>query len=158
MPKPNFQRMMQIIDETFEMRKDPGQIQVSPAQQKKLAAIHPATLSEFANEDGPLIWILLIPTTKEIMQSFLGAKITEKELLDKTVIGISYDCIYLCSASTLPEVRGKGETKALCIKAIKDIVRQHPIKTLFVWPFTKEGSLLAQGIAKELDMNLLVKD
>jgi hypothetical protein len=157
MPKPNFQRMLQIIDETFKMRDDPGQIQVTPDQQKKLAALHPSTLSELANEDGPLIWVLLIPTTSAIMNLFLQNKISEKELLDKTQVGEKYNCIYLCSVSTLPEMRGKGQTKAICIKAIKQIAAQHTIKTLFVWPFSKEGKFLAQKIAKELDMDLLNK-
>ncbi|MBL7931336.1 MAG: hypothetical protein JNL60_05525 [Bacteroidia bacterium] len=158
MAKPNFARMMQVIDETFATRNDPGQISVSPAQQKKLAAIHPSTLSELANDDGPLIWLLLIPTTKEIADAFLSGKITEKELLDKTPIGASYDCIYLCSASTLPEARGKGQTKSLCIKAIKEIAALHPIKTLLVWPFTKEGNILAKKIANQTGLELLVKE
>lgn len=157
MPADNFKRMMQVIDETFATRNDPGQIQMNAAQRKKLEAIHPSTLSELANEDGPLIWVLLIPTTQEVMQAFLNGKITEKELLDQTKVGQPYDCIYLCSASTLPELRGKGQTKALCIKAIKEIASQHPVRTLFVWPFTKEGDYLAQGIAKALGMELLIR-
>lgn len=79
--KPNFKLMMSLIDETFATRKDPGQIQVSQAQIKKLHAIHPATLSEFANDNGPLIWILIIPTRSAIMHEFLTGKITEKQLL-----------------------------------------------------------------------------
>lgn len=158
-PKPNFQRMLTLIDEVFATRNDPDQIQVNQKQLKKLQNIHPATLSELENEDGPAIWILIIPTTKDIMNDFLQHKISEKELLAKTKAGDSYDCVYLCSATTLPEYRGKGETKKLCIAAIRSVCNTHPIKTLFVWPFTKEGELLAAKAAKECGLELLkVKD
>lgn len=156
-PKPNFNRMLQLIDEVFETREDPDQIQVSPQQLKKLEKIHPATLTEKSDENGPLIWILMIPTTKDIMTDFLEAKISEKELLERTKPGDSYDCIYLCSATTLPEIRGKGETKKLCIAGIQSIGKDHKIETLFVWPFTKEGEILAEAIAKECGLELRKK-
>jgi len=156
-PKPNFNRMLQIIDEVFETRNDPDQIQVSQTQLKKLEKIHPATLTEKADENGPLIWILMIPTAKNIMNDFLEGNISEKEVLEKTNPGDKYDCIYLCSATTLPECRGKGETKKLCITGIKNIMKDHSIKTLFVWPFTKEGELLADAVAKQCGLQLLKK-
>lgn len=155
--KPNSKRMLQLIDEVFATRNDPDQIHVTPQQLKKLAEIHPATLSELANENGPLIWILMIPTTKTIMKEFLEEKINEKELLEKTKPGVKYECIYLCSATTLPEFRGKGETKKLCINEINEIRKDHPIKTLFVWPFTKEGENLAKTVAKECGLELRKK-
>jgi hypothetical protein len=155
--KPNFQRMLQLIDEVFATRNDPGQIHVNQKQLKKLEAIHPATLTEFADENGPLIWILVIPTTKKIMQDFLHGTITEKQLLERTKVPAVYDCIYLCSATTLPELRGKGKTKELCIKAINDIRKDHPIESLFVWPFTKEGEKLAGSIAQECGLQLFKK-
>jgi hypothetical protein len=155
--KSNFERMLALIDETFATRNDPGQIQVSRTQMKKLQAIHPATLSEMSNENGPLIWVLLIPTVKNIMQEFLQNKISEAQLLKKTKPGQKYDCIYLCSATSLPEARAKGQTKALCVKAIQDICKDHPVDTLFAWPFTKEGGSLADKIAGEVGMTLLKK-
>lgn len=156
--KPNFKLMMELIDQTFATRNDPGQIQVTQAQMKKLETIHPSTLSEFANENGPLIWILLIPTMRSVMNEFLEGKISEAELLKKTKPKQNYDCIYLCSATTLPEARHKGETKKLCLRAINEICKDHSILTLFVWPFTKEGEKLASVIAKECCMELKVKE
>lgn len=156
-PKPNFNRMLQLIDEVFATRNDPDQIQVNQQQLKKLQAIHPSTLTEFANEEGPFIWILIIPTTKSIMNNFLEGRISEKQLLEKTTAGDNYDSIYLCSATTLPEFRGKGETKKLCIKAINAIHETNPITTLFVWPFTKEGEILAKKIAGDCKLQLKVK-
>ena len=149
--------MLQLIDEVFATRNDPDQIQVTQKQLKKLGAIHSATLSEYANQEGPLIWILMIPTTTVIMTEFLSGKISEKGLLKKTKPGISYDCIYLCSATTLAEYRGKGKTKQVCLEAIERIMKDHPIKTLFVWPFSAEGRRLADSLANACGLKLLEK-
>ena len=153
--KLNFDRMMKVIDEVFATRKDPDQLQVTNQQRKKLEKIHPATLSELADDNGPLIWVLIIPTTSKVMKDFINGFISEKELLERTNPGDSYDALYLCSASTLPEERGKGKTKRLCIEAINSIKKDHSIKTLFVWPFTREGNALAESLARELGLNLL---
>ncbi|MGZ3899186.1 MAG: hypothetical protein ACXVO9_13390 [Bacteroidia bacterium] len=154
-PKPNFSRMMKVIDEVFATRKDPDQLQVTPQQLKKLEKIHPATLSELSDDNGPLIWVLVIPTTTNVMREFVKGNISEKELLERTNPGDSYECIYLCSASTLPEIRSKGKTKKLCLEAINAIRKDHPVKTLFVWPFTREGNALAETLAKECGLKLL---
>jgi hypothetical protein len=149
--------MLTLIDEVFATRNDPDQIQVSENQMKKLQEIHPATLSELANDEGPLIWVLLIPTTKKVMEDFLIGAISEKQVLDQTEPGQNFDCIYLCSATTLPEMRGKGATKKLCLQAIADICRDHPITTLFVWPFTKDGEKLAKSVATMAKLELRIK-
>jgi len=155
-PLPNFNRMMTLIDEVFDTRKDPNQLQVNQKQMKKLEQIHSATLSEFADENGPVVWVLIIPTTTTIMKDFLAGKISEKDILDKTKPGEKYSCIYLCSVTTLPEYRGKGESKKLCMQAIKSICKDHPIESLFVWPFTKEGEKLAEALANKCNLPLYV--
>src|SRR5688500_19040546 len=105
MDKPNYRRMMRLINETFATRSDPDQLQVTGEQLKKLGKIHPKSLSEVSDLNGPLIWALLIPTTQNVMNEFLTGHISEKELLEKTRPGQKYDCIYLCSVTTLPEAR-----------------------------------------------------
>jgi hypothetical protein len=158
MIKPNFQRMMRIIDETFATRNDPDQLQVTEHQQEKLAAIHRATLTEVADENGPLIWVLIIPTVTSVMNDFLRKKISEKQILELTQVGQTYDCIYLCSVTTLPEIRGRGRTKEAVLDAVGKIRADHPVRTLFTWPFTKEGDRLAEAIAEETGMKLLKRD
>jgi len=156
--KPNYKLMLALIEEVFATKNDPNQIQVTPSQMKKLAKIHPDTLSEIANENGPLIWILVIPTTIRVMHDFLQGKITEKGILDETPISEKYQAIYLCSATALPETRCKGNTKALCIKAISSMMQSHPIEHLFVWPFTSVGMQLAQCIANHTQLKLHTKN
>jgi GNAT superfamily N-acetyltransferase len=55
----------------------------------------------------------------------------------------------------LEEYRGKGIAKRLTLEAIDSIRKDYPLKTLFVWPFSKEGELLAEAIAKASSLPLL---
>lgn len=155
--KVNYEIMLSLIDEVFATRNDPDQIQVTEQELIKLNQIHPSCLTELADENGPLIWILIIPTTSLIMEDFLNDKITEKELLENTPLNTHYDAIYLCSATTLPEARNKGKTKELCLKAMKEIQKTNPIEKLFVWPFTKAGEALANSIASASALKLYCK-
>lgn len=154
MVQDNYERMIQLVTESFDMRNDPDQISVSPEEQKKLSSIHPSTLSEMANDDGPIVWILLIPTTQTIMERFLAKKISEKQLLDLTRVGDTYESVYLCSASVLPEFRRRGYAKEIALNAIMDIQKYHPIKSLYYWPFSDEGKVLARSLARALDLQL----
>ena len=146
--------MIQLADQFFETKNDPDQISVTEDVMSQLHKIHPATLSEKKNENGPIIWILILPTTFGLMEAFIGEEITERELLDKTPVGASYDAVYLCSALVLPEHRGKGLAKGLTIEAVRSIQHDHPIKYLFYWPFSPEGEHLAKSIARELGLPL----
>ncbi len=146
--------MMALVTEFFDARNDPEQISVTEEERDKLFAIHPATLSEMANEDGPLVWILLVPTTAVIMEEFLKGTITEKQLLEQTLPNNSYSAIYLCSASVLPEFQHKGLAKEVTLEAIEKIKKDHPIKALFYWPFSEEGKALAKSVARTTGLSL----
>jgi GNAT superfamily N-acetyltransferase len=154
MPQKNLVRMIQLADEFFGTRNDPTQISVDRKVIARLQKIHPGTLTEKKNKNGPIAWILIIPTTNDLMKLFIKRKINEQELLDKTPLRATYDSLYLCSALVLPEYRGKGLAKSFLIKAIKSIQRQHPIKYLFYWAFSIEGKKLAESIAKEFGLPL----
>ncbi|MBI3509717.1 MAG: hypothetical protein HY064_03565 [Bacteroidetes bacterium] len=153
----NFDRMLELVDEVFSTRHDPSQLQVNEDVLHRLQKIHPATLSE-ENNNGPVAWILIIPTTEKIMNEFLNGKISEQELFDKTFPGEKYEAIYLCSATVLPEHRKKGLALMHTLRAINEIRKDHPVKFLFVWPFTNEGKLLAEKIAERTNLELKIKE
>jgi hypothetical protein len=153
----NFRRMMEIIDGVFETRNDPDQLQVTEKDIAKLQALHPSTLSEYNEGNGPCIWVLLIPTTRAIMNQFLEGTISENGILQQTKPGTKFKTVYLCSATTLPEHRGKGLTSKLTIDAINSMRAENPVTDLFVWPFTKEGEVLARKIAESLNLPLHVR-
>jgi len=58
MQAPNYHRMFDLIDEVFSTRNDPNQLLVNEDVIQKLNSIHPATLTELADDNGPLIWVL----------------------------------------------------------------------------------------------------
>jgi hypothetical protein len=154
---PNYQRMFQIIDDVFATRNDPDQLQVDEEVIQKLNEIHPACLSELADENGPVIWALMIPTTEKVMNDFLSGKISERELLDHTNKGEKFTCLYLCSVTTLPEYRRKGETTKICLNAIEKIRSNFPIAALYVWALTSEGESLAKKLAAKVKLPLMLR-
>ncbi len=158
MAKSNFERMIALAESAFDTRNDPQQLDVNQEVIAQLQSLHPSTLSEYDDGKGPVVWILLIPTTQELMQQFLENKIGEIQLLEKTSAKEKFTAIYLCSAMVLEEYRGKGIAKKLTLEAIQNIRKLHTIQTLFVWPFSKEGEALARNIAQTLQLPLKVRE
>lgn len=150
----NLERMIKLADEFFKTKSDPDQISISKESMQKLRRIHPGCLKEKRDKNGPIAWILVMPTTRELMNKFLRKKINEQQLLDQTLPGRKYDSLYLCSALVLPEHRGKGFARLLVSRAITSIRRQHPIKQLFYWAFSAEGKGLAASVAREFNLPL----
>ncbi len=146
----NFQRMIQLADEVFSTRTDPNQLDVTEEVMEKLEKIHPNSLSSHIDGDGPVVWILLIPTTNAIMQLFLKKEISEKELFNLTQAGQSYEAVYFCSALVLPEFRKKGLAFKTALNALENMMRDHPIKNLYAWSFSEEGADLAKRISIKL--------
>ena len=148
MVKSNYERMIQLAEEVFAVKSDPSQLDVDQEIIERLKKIHPATVSEQSDENGPIAWILLIPTTLELMNMFLDKKISEKELFHLTPLNSTYEALYLCSALVLEEYRRKGITKRLALEAIESIRKDHPLKSLFLWAFSKEGELASETLAR----------
>jgi hypothetical protein len=154
MPPSNYQRLIKLAEDVFDMRNDPEQLQVDENIIEGLKHIHPATVSEYADENGPIAWLLVIPTTREVMEKFINKQVSEMELFQLTTGGKSFEALYLCSALVLPEYQRKGIIKGMVLKAIEDINKGHHIKALYVWAFSKEGELAAEAIAKLTGMPL----
>jgi hypothetical protein len=151
----NFERMMQLAAEVFEVHNDPQQLDVDENIITQLQALHPSAVMEYANEEGPIIWVLMIPTTRQLMNAFVNGQLGETELLNQTPVGIQYQALYLCSALTLPEFRNQGLTKKIALEAISEIRKIHPIEHLFVWNFSQEGSWLANSLANSEHIPLI---
>ncbi|HLE32860.1 MAG TPA: GNAT family N-acetyltransferase [Bacteroidota bacterium] len=151
----NLERMIRLADEFFATKSDSSQLSVTEEDREKLQRLHPATLSQQIEGDGPVAWILLIPTTEDLMEGFLTKGINEQELLNLTPQGAKYDAVYLCSALVLPEFRGKGIAKRVASDAIREIQKSHPIRSLFFWEFSPEGGSLADAVARETGLPVL---
>jgi GNAT superfamily N-acetyltransferase len=150
----NFERMIQLSDDVFSSRTDPDQLNVDENVMEHLQRIHPDTISEYEEGNGPICWILCIPTTLDLMTQFVDQKISERELYERTPLNFQYEAIYLCSALLLEEFRGKGIAQELCVSAIENIRKEHAIKALLYWSFSKEGEKLAEKISELVGLPL----
>ena len=74
----NYERMIQLVTEFFDVKNDPEQLDVDEHVIAHLHELHPATLSEVATEDGPIVWILVIPTLHKVMLRFISGAMSEK--------------------------------------------------------------------------------
>lgn len=146
-----------MAEDVFDYRTDNSQLNVDKNVISHLKEIDPATMSEYGDGNGPVVWILIIPTTLDLMNQFLNKEITEKELYELTPMHVQYEAIYLCSAMVLEEYRGKGIAKRLTVEAIESIRKDHPIQSLFVWAFSKEGESLAEKVADIVGLPLRKK-
>jgi len=104
-------------------------------------------LSEEVIGDGPVCWILLIPSTLKTMEDFVSGKISESEILKQSMqakkAAEKFEAIYLCSAIVLPEFRKQGIAKRLTLDAINSMRHDFDIKSLYSWPFSEEGKRLS---------------
>ena len=76
MAQSNFERMIQLSDDVFSSRTDPDQLNVDENVMEHLQRIHPDTISEYEEGNGPICWILCIPTTLDLMTQFVDQKIS----------------------------------------------------------------------------------
>lgn len=158
MTQTNFERMLQLADDVFSSKTDPHQLDISESVLDYLRKIHPASVSGQDEENGPVAWVLVIPTTTQLMNQFLDGKISEKELYHLTPLNKPYDVVYLCSAMVLEEHRRKGIAKKVTLQAIEAIRQDHNIKTLFAWTFTPEGLLATESIARAAGLALKLRN
>jgi len=154
----NLQRLIELADSVFDTKNDNNQLDVNEDVLFKLQKIHPSTISEYNEGNGPIAWVLLIPTTEKLMTKFIKKDISEKQLFELTPLNVKYKALYLCSALVLEEFRNKGITKRLTLSAIENIRKTHPIKSLFVWPFSPEGNIVAENIANTSQLPLLKRE
>ena len=154
MSKSNFERMMDLIDATFDVKNDPNQLDVDFEIIENLEKIHVATVTELDHGNGPEAWILIIPSNQDLINLFIEKKISEKELYERIPKDGKFDSLYLCSALVLEENRRKGIAMNLSINAIREFEKNYPIKNLFVWTFTKEGEIVSKKIAIQCNLPL----
>ncbi len=104
--------------------------------------------------------VTTIPTNKKIMKEFLESKITEQEMIDKSLDKISlknFNSLYLCYFILEKKYRGKEITSKAIEKIIDYYIKINPKITLFVWPFSKAGEKVAIKISEKFYLPLIIK-
>jgi len=129
---------------------------------EQLNELHPLTLSEEVIGDGPVCWILLIPSTLKTMEEFLSGKISESDILNQSIeekkTSNNFEAIYLCSAIVLPEFRKKGIAKKVTLEAVAAMREDFDIKFVYSWPFSEEGKKLSALIGELTELPLKMKN
>lgn len=152
--KKNLKRMLELAEEFFGAENDPDQIFHEEKDMDALMRIHSSSVTEIANEDGPIAWLVILPTTNELMEKFLKKEISERELLLKTNPGDAYQALYLCAALVLPEFRRQGIIFNAAKNTITTIEKEYSIHALFTWAWSPEGRENARKIAEALKLPL----
>jgi len=153
----NFEIMMQIVNEVFHYDTDPHQLQVDEAVVEQLSALHPSTCIELNDENGPIFWLILIPTSMATMEQFLKNELSEQALFDQALKENQYEALYLCSITVHPDYRHKGMAMRETQQAILQLKATWPINCLYYWPLSKEGEHLAQKLALEIGLPIYKK-
>lgn len=150
----SYERMIRLAEDSFHASEDPSVVNVTDELILRLRRMHPATVGEECDESGPIAWVLLLPTTGTLIGRFLEKEITERQLFAFTPDGNQYDVLYMSSALVLPEHRRCGIARRLIVDAVTAIRRDQPIRTLAYWPFSLEGKVLAESVARECNLPL----
>jgi|GEM_PF-145556 len=153
----NYQRLIQLAEQTFHASEDSEQISMTAADRAQLARLHPACIRERRVGDEPVAWMLLFPTSTALMERFLAGMIGERSLLHDTPAGAMYEAVYICSALVLEEFRARGIARELACEALREIRATQPIDALFIWPFSAAGEALARSVARETGLPLRIR-
>ena len=150
--------MMKIAELFFGTETDPDQMPINQESADKLLSIHKNTIVYKIDENGnPIAWVVVVPTSINVMNQFLKKEITEKELLDKAVEEKKFDTLYLCAAFVLPEYRRKGYAKELFEEAINGMPNGNNA-TLYCWLYSEDGKKLVAALSGVIKRPILSRD
>lgn len=151
------EKTMRIAEQFFGTEKDPDQMPINLESFYKIQKLHPKTIMVKLDGSGePISWIVVLPTSKELMHKFLDSAVTERELLDMSQQQERYEALYLCAAFTIPEHRRKGLTTELFKEAMNSIPLTDDFQ-LFAWPFSEEGKQVIEKLRSVLGKEILIK-
>jgi hypothetical protein len=151
-----------ISEDFFGMQKDPEQFQATE-ENKKYIFKHMQSFLNIIKNDGTIVgYSFLVPSTKEIMNSFVKGNITEADLFNKVkelkLTELNFETLYLCSAIIKKEHQLKGLALSGSVRLIESLIKKRGIQpALFFWAYSKEGAIVAKKVAKALNLNLVKK-
>lgn len=156
MDKKILDKILNISEQFFGTVNDPEQIPITEGSNFKLHKLHPKSFIYKLENGEPISWVVVVPTSKELMDKFLRSEISEKELLDMSEPQKEYGALYLCAAFTVPEYRRKGYAVEMFEEAVNSIPHTADAD-LFTWPVSPEGEKMIERLQLILKRNILVK-
>jgi hypothetical protein len=146
-----------ITEAYFGTSNDPDQIPVAKSSLEKLKQLSCYCINCAYEGDNPVSWTIAIPTSVGLMESFLREEITERTMFDKTQVG-DMGALYLCSAFTLGEFRGKGIAKELLTKQVAMFLGENPDMEVFAWAWSKEGGKLVGSLPVDIVKRVRIRE
>lgn len=156
MDKKIFDKMREIAEKFFKTANDPNQIPIGEESLRKFQKLHPKTIIYRTENNEPISWVVVLPTSNELADKFLRGEINEWELLDMTRPQRQYEALYFCAAFTIPEYRKKGFIIEMLKEAIDTIPHIKDVR-IFTWPYSQEGRLLIEKLERVLDIKIELK-
>jgi len=150
------EKTLDIAEQFFGSQEHPDYIPITRESDQKFERINPNFMVYKLKDGEPISWILVLPTSLDLMNKFIKGDINERQLLDLTKPEEKFEALYLCSAFTVPEYRKQGYV----IEMFKGVVKTIPLKdnfSLFAWPVTKEGRKLTEKLESVLGHKILIK-
>ena len=151
-----YEKGLAMAERVFDTPAHPDQMQATPENFNKLKSINPNTILYEVREGRPVAWVVLVPTTIEVMDKFLKGEISEQKLLDLTQPQEKYPALYLCAAATLPEYQRQGIAGELT----KTAISRMPLENNYIvysWPTSKAGEVALKKFEAETGKVIQIK-
>jgi hypothetical protein len=149
-------KIISVDEKFFRTTNDSQQIPITKEALDKILQLHSNAFLYKLENNEPISWVVVVPTSKDLADKFLNDEISERELLDLTKPQLVYEAIYLCSATTMPEHRRKGYVIEMMKEAIGSIPHKEDVK-LFAWAYSPEGKALMEKAAREFGVKIWIK-
>jgi ribosomal protein S18 acetylase RimI-like enzyme len=153
--KKTFDEINELVVETFGIDVDPEQLPPTPEVWQKLLEMNKNSIVVKRTDDGELIGsVCVVPTNEELMQKFIDAEITEKQLFEMTPLQKNYETIYVCAAIIKPEYRKQGWATKMLTESIVGVENGKEAQ-LFCWTVSPEGEKLVSALERKLDRKII---
>ena len=152
------QKTRDIAEQFYGTETHPDHIPINADSAAKLDSISTIWFNCALDEKGePISWVVLIPTSHDLMQAFVSGTITERQLFDATATETPQEALYLCSALTIPAYRRKGLAMKLMLEAVETFEATGP-KELFAWPYSPEGEQMIKTMSERLKRKIYIRE
>ncbi len=100
----------------------------------------------FKDNEKPIAWSIVLPTSRGSKTKFLNREITENQLFEDSINNQSFESLYIFAAIVLPNYRKRGFAKELARYQINYFKSTYKITDYFAWIFSPEGEKLIKSL------------
>ncbi|MFH1401054.1 MAG: hypothetical protein ABIH41_06050 [Nanoarchaeota archaeon] len=142
----------------FRSASDPEQLAGNQITIEMVTQTFPLSANIIKDNETVIGSTFILPCDQYGMKSFISGQTNERELFSHIISHArdASECLYLVSAYILGPHRGRGIATQAVIEHINAYMVPLPHPILFAWPWSDEGSMLAQRIRAKtgLEMHL----